>query len=479
MLSFQIRLSKNCPSTKLEIHFKTIWNAICTEIKMEKNKEMETITLMTLKSLMHCLGQENDTCENTMNIIFDTTLSEISNINSTLFERYHKLICSCLNSSPKATLYGATKILPILISQYRMVLDPEKNTVLEAILSVCEALDNQNVIKHLNEEVQVMLLNEIKFILTQEEEPSLLQKCIQLLIITVKIIPKDMRFDIYSKLLQLSTDEKYCDLKGNISQLITISYRNFPDEVLSFVLNPLMELTSTCTHVLPMQVLIQLMFSECLVNSIDSFVFQHLFTINQKNERLCCEALGYMVNVLKTKAGAIRNQITTLEDIILFLHTNPQQSLEFMTQTKNLIEILMEMSDIDIQQKIISKFYAELQPTNKNDLYILSGILGHMDPEIHLNNNFEQFLQTLIKISSETGDKECQMLCNYLLCSLFNKIPQNSFYAQIIKNILGNLTKELKTKKKQSVEVFAWVTKGLLMRGYSDYDGIINPVSKL
>lgn len=468
---FQIKLSKNVPSVKLEKHFTIIWDTIKVDLLSRQKNEITELALMTIKCLMTNFSSDYQTCHNAVNIVLSATLPSISDINSTLFEANFEIICCCLNSSDNIALFVATKVVPILISQHRT---NRQVKAMESIERVCDALEQQNLMTKLNHTCLDSLQNEIMYSLVHEKDSTILKTNLQIIQHVIKVMNTENRLKICSKLVELAANGTYSDLVLSISNTIISLDSHFNCEVSRFVLDPL-KLLATSENPQTMKLLINLMFAENFKDDISEFTFKYIFVDSHNDDDLHIETLEYLVKALnKKKDATICTKITFIEEIISFIQMNPNKNVSFFVQCKKLLEILMERTDVDVRNRVVSKFLPQLEPEKKNELYILSGILGHENPSMD-DYAFKQLSQKLIKISVSTKNKELQLQSNHLLCTLFN----TSAYNVVTQNILDSLQTEVQCPQEQTLEVFSWISKALLIRGYEDYETIFNSVSML
>lgn len=68
-------------------------------------------------------------------------------------------------------------------------------------------------------------------------------------------------------------------------------------------------------------------------------------------------------------------------------------------------------------------------------------------------------------------------ISNQLLCSLFNKCPDDKHHINILKKVIKFIKDEQKKHDKQAVKVLSWVSKDLLARGHEEASEIIDTVS--
>lgn len=419
------------------------------------------------------LSQDNQTCHNALNIILSEIMSKISDINSDLFEQSFYIVFSCMSSSNEVTLFMVPKVLPILISHYKTAVFAQKLKLLKCMERVCVILDKQNIITKLNKEDLDLFWNELMHTVVNESNPSILEITFEIIRKVVNIIPKENRLTIYSKFVDLAGDLNYSTVIHCMSSTITSFDTQFPNEVNQFVLDRIKLLSTQHTNAQPMKLLIHLMFVQNFNEDLNQFIFQCI--LSERKDNMQFEILRFLVD--NKKEYLISTKMRYIEEIVCFIQKNPNLSAEVLKYYSLLLEILMKNSDVDVQNKIIIKFLLHLEPEKKADLYVLSGCLGHLGANMHLNAHFEQLSQKLIKVSTLSKEKECQMMCYHLLCSLFNKVPDDDMDKCITKRTLDGLVSEIRCHKDEFIIVFSWISKALLMRAYYDYEIIIDTVS--
>lgn len=469
-------MSKNSSSVNLGKHFKSLWDSIKGDILSGQNNEIKELILITIECLMANLSQDNQTCQNALNVVLAETMFNISDIDSYLFENSFDIVCSCLGSSNEAALFIVPKVLPLMISHYKNAFISQKSKTLKCIESVCALLDKQKIVTQLNNADLDLLQNEVMYIVVHENDPTILLITLQIIQNIVNIMYKENRLIIYSKLIDLAGDLNYCKIIPCLSDTITIIDSRYPNEVPTFVLDELKVLATTQINTQPMKLLIDLMFVKNFNENLNQFIYKRI--LGESRDNLQFECLGYLVEVLSNNKESLMGiNICSIEDIVSFIQNHPQLSSEFLKNYSILLEIAMKNSEVEEQNKILFKFLSQLEPQKKTDLYILSGFLGHVNTNAHLKDHFEQLTQNLIELSILTTEKDCQMICNYLLCSLFNKVPDDNMDKVITKCTLDSLVSEIRCQKRVPIEVFSWISKALLMRGYFDYGSIIDVVS--
>lgn len=113
------------------------------------------------------------------------------------------------------------------------------------------------------------------------------------------------------------------------------------------------------------------------------------------------------------------------------------------------------------------------------DLYVTSGLLGFLDAAIPMESHFEQLVNELTLLSLNSNDEKARQLANRLLCSLFNRAPNDDKHRKILHKIFELLKDELKKSNHKAVEILGWISKGLLARGHPDAAELLETLSEL
>lgn len=186
-------------------------------------------------------------------------------------------------------------------------------------------------------------------------------------------------------------------------------------------------------------------------------------------------------------ADELNRQYNVFERILNLIHSsNLSATPETVTIEKSIDDALYEISqilrlvvrslDVESQHTVIGKYLSTVNLTLKTDLYFTTGLLGYLEQTVDLEDHFEHLIDELTKLSLNNMDEEITKLSNHLLCSLFNKCPDDDKHRSILAKAIKLIKDEIKKHNKRAVEVLSWISKGLLVRGHSDAAELIDTV---
>lgn len=145
-------------------------------------------------------------------------------------------------------------------------------------------------------------------------------------------------------------------------------------------------------------------------------------------------------------------------------------------EISQILRLVVRSLNVDAQHAVIAKYLPTVNLTLKTDLYFTTGLLGHLEQTVDLENHFEHLIDELTKLSLNNPDEEITRLSNHLLCSLFNKCPDNDAHRSVLAKAIALIKDEIKKHNKKAVEVLSWISKGLLVRGHTDAAELIDTV---
>lgn len=140
------------------------------------------------------------------------------------------------------------------------------------------------------------------------------------------------------------------------------------------------------------------------------------------------------------------------------------------------LRIVVKDLDVATQKQLVEKYLKSINLQLKCDLYYALGLLGYLEQTVDLENHFEKIVDELTQLSLNTDDEDITKISNQLLCSLFNKCPDNAHNKNILKKIIKLIKDELKKHNKKAVDLLSWLSKGLLARGHTEASELIDTV---
>ena len=180
----------------------------------------------------------------------------------------------------------------------------------------------------------------------------------------------------------------------------------------------------------------------------------------------------------KSLPGFMFDKFQFVDKLIELIRNEKLRNPDVLYSSSVLLNILMKLSTQEQQINVIEQYLPQMQLNSSiKDLYITSGIVGFIDERIELENHFEHLVDELLKLSLSSPEPEVRKIANNLLCSLFNKAPNNDKHKKFLKKIFEILKSQIKKHDKQAVEALAWISKGLLAKGHPDAAELLEDVS--
>uniref|UniRef100_A0A336M2E3 MMS19 nucleotide excision repair protein n=1 Tax=Culicoides sonorensis TaxID=179676 RepID=A0A336M2E3_CULSO len=472
-LNLIIKWSKVCSAEKLEPYFQKLWEAIQRHIIPEQSEELKDLKAKTINNLICKLSEDDVIFFKIINIIFSETIPAISDVNSEMFEYEFRKITCCAESSIRSSIYIAEKVIPLLISQYDNESMFVRVRIMNSLKIMCNILDEFDSVQKINFDSSELIKITIMRALTQEIDVRVLESALETVKNIVKFLSKDNRLVLYSKLIEITANKNFIFVHPGINHVICKFHEHFEEEINILVIDPLKTLVKSSGNMTVIKLLLKYLDVKFLKFDIFCFFVEFILSDSGKINVIQQQSLTFLVEeLLSNKDFELSSYHTVVEKIIQFLQTYPDQTLEVFVETKKLIEILMEKLDTETQKDMIFKFMPLLH-TKTCDYYLLAGILGKMNHHINLGDQFLNQVDKLVQVSISTENKDLQMLCNKLLCSLFNKCCDAEL------KIIHNLQVEVKKNSKTAVEVYSWIAKGLIMRGNHDFAELIDCLIQL
>lgn len=336
-------------------------------------------------------------------------------------------------------------------------------------------------------------LDEEKRILTSE---ALVNIAFTALANCVEIVDPGNRLVVYQAIKKYLI-ESSGDHEQSISSVLFAFAKKFPDEVSSEILRHLFDL-NLITQKLSLNTISEIFETLCCLISIRKFrkdIFEFLLKyIFDEGENANLEHLLIATKTLHHVLEDDRNEeipyelysnyqifdrfiklihSKTLEQIVPGTHNIVDDILYEMSQ---IIRLIVKALDATTQKELVEKYLPVVNLKLKADLYFTVGLLGYLESSIDLENHFEHLVDELTQLSLYSTDKTVTDLSNQLLCSLFNKCPDNEHHRGILRKIIKIIQDEIEKHNKKAVEILSYISKGLMSRGHEKAAELIDTV---
>lgn len=502
------------PPVAIEKQFPDIWKALRAELLPGPNKEITMATLDALQVLLVNCAKEQQVVENMLAVIVAALVPILSDVNSRLFAPAAAIALKCADTGRLAAKVVTRKTLPAFLLQINADAaeqQVQRGTLIElsaqllAMCIECEVIDQID-----SKLVETAQFEFCKCLVPRSDTDTekLIQIALQALAKIAAVVVDSNRILVYrainSYLLETGAANAGRDAVPAIDCTAVLSAfaARFPDEVSTEIVAHILNMQYICEK-LSLAAIAELFENLCCLIAIRkfreeilAFLFHNIFDSDdaikpeQRNEiRLIgIRVLHHILTddkneQLHEEMYTKYNIIDRFQQMIQSKQLNDPNSDhlnsvdDFLCEMSQILQIILKAMDANTQTQLVERYLASINLQVKADLYFAMGLLGYLEPSVDLENHFERLTDELTQLALHTDDPEMATLSNQLLCSLFNKCPDNDKHTNILKKIIKLLKDELKKHNKKAVEILSWVSKGLLTRGHKEASELIDTVS--
>lgn len=500
------KASQKFPAAVIEKQFPDIWKALKAELLPGSSKEITVATLDALQVLLVSLSKDETIISNVLTVILSTIVPSLSDVNSRMFAPSAAIALKCVETSKASAKIVTMKCLPAFLLQINHEntdQQVQRGTLIELSAQLIATCIENEVVSEIDEKLletaQFEFINCLVPKTTDSEK--LIKIGLQALAITAPIIVDSNRTLVYravnSYLLEVnavSTNPIDC------SNVLSSFAARYPDEVSSEIVSHILNIDYIAEK-LTAEAIADLFENLCCLIAIRKFreeilqfLFHNIFEQNASKVELRNQIRLIGVRVLRhiledDKNEQLHEEMYTRYNIfdrfLELIHskqldeTNAEKLTgtdDFLYEMSQILRIVIKDLDVDIQKQLVEKYLKSINLQLKCDLYYALGLLGYLEQSVDLENHFEKLVDELTQLSLKSDDEDITKISNQLLCSLFNKCPDNAHNKGILKMIIKLIKDELKKHNKKAVEVLAWLSKGLLTRGHTQASEIIDTV---
>ncbi|XP_055550573.1 MMS19 nucleotide excision repair protein [Wyeomyia smithii] len=488
-LRLLIKCIKTFNMSDVTEHQDNIWNALKSELLPgHENKEIIQLAHDAILQLLIVTNSDAQIEEKLLTTIFLAIMGSIAQIASRQFEHCVKIALVCSEASPQAASFVVDKLIPIILSQLQTeeLTEQQKCALIDVLQRLMVVCKRKNILKQLSSEMILAVQTHFVQILVQEYDTSELKRIALAGLISIpEVIIDENRFVVYTTIVHvlLSSDDARLDIEECLYQFAYF----YPAEVMNVIVDKLIakkyELVSSSTERI-FHSLSKLLPLETLSNKINQF-FMDLIFKEQLVEPVTIAAMKTLeVSILgengKFLASMLFEKYKVIQKIIeqvrkeMFTPTS-----DYLFAASTLMRALMTQLSPEVQKIIIADYLSSMDLTKTKDLYLTSGILGYLDETISLENHFEHLVNSLTTIALHSEDDNEKQLCHHLLCSLFNRMPDDEHHRNVLLKLIKSLRVHLKNNNKKVVSILSWMGKGLLTRGHPLAGEIVEDIAEL
>lgn len=488
-LRLLIKCTKTFTISDMTEHLDNIWTALKSEILPgNENKEVFQLAQDATMQLMTAANTDAQIEERMLTTIFMTVMGSIADVASRQFENGIKIALICAESSQPAACFVVNKLIPITLSQLQAEELNEQQKyllidVLQRLMIVCK---KKAILQQLAPEMMLAVQKHFVQILIQQDDSSEVKRVALSGVMSIpEVIVDENRFVIYTTLVHalLSPDNVCLDVEDClykfsefyaaevtnvvIDKLLAMNYESvsFSTERVFRALTKLLSLDTMSDRIV--KFFTKLIFKKPLIEPVAIVAMITLEnTVSNANEKTLANMLYEKYKLIEKIIQQLRNETSVM-------------SPNYLNAVSALMKAIMKQLSTETQKLIVLENLSSMDLTKTNDLYLATGILGYLDETIPLENHFENLVHCLSTLALNSEDDNVKQLCNHLLCSLFNRMPDDEHHRNVLLKLIKSLRMHLKNNNKKVVSILSWIGKGLLVRGHPLAGEIIDDIAEL
>lgn len=492
----------------IEKQFPSIWKALKVELLPGASKDITMAALNSLQILLINVAKDETVTGNILTVILTTILTPLSDVDSRLFMPSAAIALKCIEASKQATKIITIKCLSAFLLQINKD-NAEKQVQHGTLIELSAQLIATCIQNEVVSEIDQKLLETAQFefinclVNKTTENEKLIKIGLQALAITAEIVVDSNRVLVYKALNAYLVETSAIDSPPiDCKNVLSAFAARYPDEVSSQVVNRLLNIDYISEKLSPDAIADLFEVLCCLIplrkfrEEILEFLFRNIFDDSDSKSQHKMEIRLIGVRVLHHILDDDRNEqlhqemytkYKIFERFLELIHSKKldednadqlTQTDDFLFEMSQILRIIVKDFDAPTQQTFVEQYLTSLNLQQKTDLYFALGLLGYLEQSVDLENHFERLVDELTKLSLNSTDEKISSISNQLLCSLFNKCPDNQHHTNILKKIIKLIKSELEKHNKKAVEILSWISKGLMARGHSEAAELIDTVSK-
>lgn len=441
------------------------------------NKDITFATLQTLQTIVQSVSYDETVCDNILVKVFETILGPLADVNARLFTPATAIAFSCARASNYAAITVSNKVLPLFLTQIEINCEKttQRSTLLELMTQLIVICSTKHVLNQLDGDNLTGIQRELILCLSEDEE--LLKVALNSLTNVADIMSLENRQNVYSTINQ----HLHTQLLAYVEPVLFAFAKKYPNEVMEKIIKTLLirdQLNADNAGYTIETICSLVSISDFTVAAL-TFTFENIF--DTKDSHIQIVALTNLRQLLENNLddlllADLYKNYQLIDKFFNFVNSNVTLNSCILVQISDILRLMVKSLDVKEQTIVIEKYLPKMDLQRTDHLYLTAGILGYLDEAIQLDH-FERIVNELTKLSMSSDDEQIHQICNHLLCSMFNKMPDDEKHNSILRRVIGYLETEIHKNHKKAVAVVSWISKGLLARGHSDAAELINTVN--
>lgn len=466
--------------------FTEVWSALKTELLPGAgNKEVHEAALNVIATIIKKFTDDQQNQKIILDTIFTATIGTLLNRESSLYKPTLDIVIKCAEASDESFAYVISKFLPITLTDLTSndeITDADKIIVLEDLRKFMAIGTEKFMLSQYASDNYILNIQKelMKVLMGSHGSSDLLRVSWMTLTSMASIITEENRQVVYKKLnaelTTASTEQAEC--------LLALS-KVFPNEVYKFVLTSYVE--KSFEDPLEAETIFTILATLLVVPELRDHIIEVmcLNIFHNKSTAIQVVVLKVLNSILtKSKSSEITkilyNDWRIVIKLIDLIKNEVPDTQDVMYEASLVMNLVVKELPHDQQMALVEKYLPMMKLEGSiSDLYVTSGMLGFLDAAIPLEAHFEQLVNELTAFSLNSEDERARQLANQLLCSLFNRAPNDDKHRKVLHKIFTLLKSELKKGNHKAAEILGWLSKGLLARGHPDAAELLETLAEL
>ncbi|XP_035782813.1 MMS19 nucleotide excision repair protein homolog [Anopheles albimanus] len=479
---------------QVEEHYGELWNSLKEQLfpspMASIDKELLEACLTAIRELLKHASKDEAAAKQLLDQILLSVMAHLTDANSKQFEVSLQVVLSCGRGSEYCAVYITGKMVPMLLAQLNSDSHIElrlQNVLLDGlqrVMAICaECFCIGKLDPSLVEQVQRQFVQILQSAGAQTSEQ--VKVALKAVATAPEMVLSENRYVVYSALVTMMLNVNCADTDKAEECLLSLAIR-YQEEVKTVVLQQLMSYDLATVELSLVRRLFKTLGKFILYHGYTykmvDFLVKHIFA-EPLDERLAIVAMDTLTEAAEDgqwdelAKGELYVQYKLIDRF--FDYVNDQLSSEYLHSMALLMVAVVKRLPVEEQKELILKRLPPLKLQHRTDLYLASGLLGYLDSNVPLVDHFESLVTDLTQLALTTDDERVRGLCHQLLCSLFNRMPDDEHHRGVLKRLLAVLKSELKKHNHQAVLILSWIGKGLIARGHKDAGEIVDDIAEL
>uniref|UniRef100_A0A182P0D0 MMS19 nucleotide excision repair protein n=1 Tax=Anopheles epiroticus TaxID=199890 RepID=A0A182P0D0_9DIPT len=483
--------------SKVEEHHDELWAALKKELlatgaTSATEKELLDAVFAAIQALSKNASTSEQSAKTLLDKILLSVMGGLTDASSKQFEMSLRVEISCARGSSFCAVYVIEKVTPMLLAQLNVdghVETRVANVLINGLQQLCAVCSQWYCLHSLDQTLVGRMHKKLVEVVLQEADDSEQKRSALMALAAVpEMVPSENRYVVYSTMvkLMLTATKQPTQTIDAVQECIFSFATRYQEEMKTIVLEKLMSHDYTTAE----PALVQLVFKTLgkfllyhgYMDKMLKFFLSKAFA-DPLNETLAIIAMETLTDVVESGNSTQLAKSELYEQYKLldrfFEHANDTLSSDYLHAMAQLIGAVVKQLPVEEQTNLILKRLPSLRLQQRADLYLASGLLAYLDQSVPLVDHFENLVTDLSKLALESDDERMRLVCNRLLCSLFNRMPDDEHHCGVLKRLLKTIRQELKKHNHQAVMILGWIGKGLIARGHPEAGEVIDDVADL